>query len=314
MRVVFMGTPEFAVPALRALIDSPYQVAAVYTQPDTRAGRGQQVTTSPVKEVAIAQGIPLAQPETLKEPGIMAQLSSFNPEVIVVAAFGHILPPQILDLPKFGCLNIHPSLLPRHRGPSPVAAALLHGDEVTGVTIMLMDAGLDTGPILAQRKVSISPEDITGSLTEKLAEVGAQLLMETLPLWSRGEIRPQPQDESQATYTRVITKKEGEIDWHLSAWQLWRQVRAFSPWPGCYTWWQGRRLRIIQAVPLPGTTTAEVRKVIALTQPSAAVVGVGTGDGILGLCRVQLEGKREMTAAEFVRGQRDFIGASLGCA
>lgn len=312
MRVVFMGTPEFAVPALRALIDSPYQVAAVYTQPDTRAGRGQQVTMSPVKEIAIAQGIPLAQPETLKAPGVMAQLSSFNPEVIVVAAFGHILPPEILDLPKFGCLNIHPSLLPRHRGPSPVAAALLHGDEVTGVTIMLMDAGLDTGPILAQRKVSISPEDTTGSLAEKLAEVAAQLLMETLPLWFRGEIKPQPQDESQATYTRVITKKEGEIDWHLSALQLWRQVRAFSPWPGCYTWWQGRRLRISQAVPLPGTTIAEVGKVVALTQPSVAVIGVGTGDGILGLCRVQLEGKREMTAAEFVRGQRNFIGASLG--
>lgn len=312
MRVVFMGTPEFAVPALRALIDSPYQVAAVYTQPDTRAGRGQQVTMSPVKEIAIAQGIPLAQPETLKAPGVMAQLSSFNPEVIVVAAFGHILPPEILDLPKFGCLNIHPSLLPRHRGPSPVAAALLHGDEVTGVTIMLMDAGLDTGPILAQRKVSISPEDTTGSLAEKLAEVAAQLLMETLPLWFRGEIKPQPQDESQATYTRVITKKEGEIDWHLSALQLWRQVRAFSPWPGCYTWWQGKRLRISQAVPLPGTTIAEAGKVIALTQPSVAVIGVGTGDGILGLCRVQLEGKREMTAAEFVRGQRNFIGASLG--
>ncbi len=306
-----MGTPEFAVPSLQSLIRSSYQVVAVYTQPDRRAGRGQRVALSPIKGLALSQGLQVVQPETLRDSSAVDRLASFAPELIVVAAFRHILPPEILDLPRFGCLNVHPSLLPRYRGSSPIATAILQGDEVTGVTIMLMDIGLDSGPILSQRKVSVSADDTTRLLTGKLAQAGAQLLTETLPLWLGGKIEPQPQDESQATYTKVVAKGDGEIDWRLSALELWRRVRAFGLWPGCYTWWRGKRLKINEVVPLAREKSGEVGKVVALPQPAPAAVGVETGDGVLGLLQVQLEGRREMLAEEFIRGQRDFINSLL---
>jgi methionyl-tRNA formyltransferase len=250
------------------------------------------------------------QPETFKSSEVVEDLASFQPELIVVAAFGFILPLEVLSLPKFGCLNVHPSLLPRHRGPSPVANTILCGDELTGVTIMLMDAGMDTGPILAQKKVGISFMDTTGSLSSKLAGVGAKLLLETLPKWLGGELRPQAQDESQATYSKLITSKDAEIDWHLSALELWRMVRAYNPWPSCYTWYQGKRLKIHEAIPLGDGGNREIGEVVALAEPPG--VGVVTRQGILGLCQVQLEGRREMSASDFVRGKRDFIGCVLG--
>jgi methionyl-tRNA formyltransferase len=311
MRVVFMGTPDFAVPSLEALIRSSYRVVAVYTQPDSKAGRGQQVALPPIKQLALSHGLEIVQPDSLKDSNAIEWLASYAPDLLVVAAFGQILPPEILALPKFGCLNVHPSLLPKYRGASPVATAILQGEEVTGVTIMLLDAGMDTGPILNQKEMPISAEDTTGSLTAKLAQIGAQLLMETLPLWLDEQIKPRAQEESQASYTKVITKNDGQIDWQLAAVDLWRQVRAFDPWPGCYTWWRGKRLKIGKVVPLSEGKTGELGKVITLPQPGPAVVGVATGDGVLGLIRVQLEGKREMSAEEFVRGQRDFIGSSL---
>lgn len=307
---VFMGTPQFAVPILGSLLRSSYQVVAVYTQPDKPAGRRQRLTPSPVKELAMEHKIPVIQPNTLKSAEVVPDLASFKPELIVVAAFGQILPREVLSLPKFGCLNIHPSLLPQHRGPSPVAASLLCGDLLTGVTIILMDEGLDSGPILAREKVGIAATDTTGSLTAKLAHVGAGLLMDTLPKWLKGELEPQPQDEPQATYSRLITSKDSEIDWHLPVVELWQRVRAFNPWPGCYTWWQGKRLKIHSAALVSRLARGEVGKVIALRQPPK--VGVVTGDGILGLCQVQLEGRHEMSIADFVRGQRDFIGSILG--
>lgn len=310
MCVVFMGTPQFAVPILGSLLRSPYQVVAVYTQPDKPVGRRQRLTPSPVKELAREHKIPVIQPNTLKTAEVVQDLASLKPELIVVAAFGQILPREVLSLPKFGCLNIHPSLLPQHRGPSPVATSLLCGDLLTGVTIILMDEGLDSGPILAQEKVGIAATDTTGSLTAKLAHVGAGLLMDTLPKWLKGELEPGPQDESQATYSRLITSKDGEIDWHLPAVELWQRVRAFNPWPSCYTWWQGKRLKIHSAAPVSRLARGEVGKVIALRQPPK--VGVVTGDGILGLCQVQLEGRQEMSIADFVRGQRNFIGSILG--
>ena len=310
MRTVFMGTPQFAVPILGSLLRSPYQVVAVYTQPDKPVGRRQRLTPSPVKELAREHKIPVIQPNTLKTAEVVEDLASLKPELIVVAAFGQILPREVLSLPKFGCLNIHPSLLPQYRGPSPVATSLLCGDLLTGVTIILMDEGLDSGPILAQEKVGIAATDTTGSLTAKLAHVGAGLLMDTLPKWLKGELEPQPQGESQATYSRLITSKDGEIDWHLPAVELWQRVRAFNPWPGCYTWWQGKRLKIHSAAPVSRLARGEVGKVIALRQPPK--VGVVTGDGILGLCQVQLEGRQEMSIADFVRGQRNFIGSILG--
>jgi methionyl-tRNA formyltransferase len=306
-----MGTPEFAVPSLAALLRSSYQVVAAYTQPDKKAGRGQSVAFSLVKQLALSQGLEVVQPDSLKVAGTVEKLASFAPDLMVVAAFGQILPPEILALPKFGCLNVHPSLLPRYRGASPIATAILQGDEITGVTIMLLDVGLDSGPILSQREVSISADDTTGSLAVKLAQAGAQLLMETLPLWIDVRIQAQPQEESRASYSKVITKGDGETDWRLPALDLWRRVRAFDPWPGCYAWWRGKRLKLGKVVPLYGEKSGEPGKVIALSPPAPATVGVETGDGVLGLLRVQLEGKHEMSAEEFVRGQREFIGSNL---
>jgi methionyl-tRNA formyltransferase len=310
-KIIFMGTPEFAVPSLEALIHGGYQVVAVYTQPDKRAGRGQQIISSPVKQLALSQGLDVVQIEKFKVAGTVEKLAALMPELIVVAAFGLLLPPGVLNLPKLGCLNVHPSLLPRHRGASPIAAAILRGDEKTGVTIMLLDAGMDTGPILHQREVPISNEDTTGSLGVKLAKVGAQLLMETLPLWIEGRIKPRPQDDGAASYSRIIKKEDGEIDWRLSAQELWRRVRAFDPWPGCYARWRDKRLKLIKVLPLYGEKSNEPGRVIAVVPPAPVTVGVETGDGVLGLVSIQLEGKRELSAEEFVRGQRDFIGSRL---
>ena len=310
VRTVFMGTPHFAATILESLLRSSCQVLAVYTQPDKPAGRGRPVAFPPVKKLALERQIPVIQPETFKSSEVVNKLASFQPELVIVAAFGAILPPEVLSLPKFACLNVHPSLLPRHRGPSPVANTILCGDEVTGVTIMLMDAGTDTGPILAQEEVGISFMDTTGSLSKTLADVGAKLLLETLPGWLNKKLRPQVQDEAQATYSKLITSGDAEIDWQLSAVELWRRVRAYNPWPISYTWYQGKRLRIHKSIPVGDEAEEEIGKVVAL--PESPGVGVVTGQGILGLCQVQLEGRREMSADDFIRGKRDFIGCVLG--
>ena len=312
MRVIFMGTPEFAVPCLERLILNHYQVVAVYTQPDKPAGRGCSLVSSPVKRAALNWNLPVVQPVSLNGAEAVAQLAEFHPDVIVVAAFGQILPPSVLDIPSYRCINIHPSLLPRFRGASPVAAAILAGDEFTGVSIMLMDRGLDTGPVLARAQIPISPQDTTGSLAAKLSQIAAGLLQEVLVHWTKGELSPQPQNEAEATYCSSIAKAAGEIDWHLSALDIWRRVRAFQPWPGCYTRWRGRQLKIIEAVPLLEETRLEAGRVVALTPAKeGAVFGIYTGDGILGVLRVQAEGKQAMSAAEFLRGQKQFIGEIL---
>jgi methionyl-tRNA formyltransferase len=310
MRTVFMGTPQFAVPILESLLHSLHLVVAVYTQPDKPVGRGGRVAWSPVKTLAREHNIPVIQPETLKSAEVVEELANFKPQLIMVAAFGRILPQEMLSLPQFGCLNVHPSLLPRHRGPSPVANAILCGDEFTGVTLMLVKMRVDSGPILAQREMGISSMDTTGSLTSKLAGVGAELLTETLPKWVEGKLELQPQDETLATYSKLIGSDDGEIDWHLSAVELWHRVRAYNPWPSCYTWWKGKRLKIHEAIPLGEIAKGREGEVIAL--PELSKVGVITGHGILGLCQVQLEGKRQMPLDDFIRGQRDFIGSILG--
>ena len=314
MRLVFMGTPEFSVPPLERLVLNHYQVVAVYTQPDKLSGRGRSLVSSPLKKVAEALKLPVVQPASLKGAEAVAQLAGFQPDVIVVAAFGQILPQSILDVPAYGCINIHPSLLPKYRGASPVAAAIMAGDEFTGVSIMLMEKGLDSGPVLARAQIPIASQDTTGSLTTKLALVASQLLLDVLVFWLKGELDPKPQDEAEASYSALITKEDGEIDWQMSAIDVWRRVRAFQPWPGCYTRWQGRRLEIIEAVPLAQETALELGRVIALTPamgPPELAFGIHTGNGILGVLRVQPEGKRAMSAAEFLRGQRQFIGAIL---
>ena len=309
MRVIFMGTPEFAVFPLESLVLHQYQVVAVYTQPDKPAGRGQSLVSPPVKRTALSWNLPVVQPASLKQAETVAKLAEFRPDVIVVAAFGQILPQAVLDIPAYGCINIHPSLLPKYRGASPVAATILAGDELSGISIMLMDAGVDTGPVLARAAVSISPRDNTGSLGVKLSLVAARLLQEVLARWFRHEITPQPQNEDEATYCGPISREAGVIDWNQSARETWLRVRAFNPWPGCYTTWRGKKLKIVEAMPLPGGAS-KVGEVVDLDKKAVAF-GVQTGAGILGVSKVQLEGKRAMPAPEFLRGQREIIGAVL---
>lgn len=307
-RVVLMGTPQFAVPTLQAVGDN-HQLVGVVTQPDRRAGRGRKLVFSPVKEAALSMDCPIFQPPTLRTPDAVAHLAEWQPDLITVAAFGQILPKSVLDLPAYGCLNVHASLLPRYRGAAPIPAVILNDEPVTGVTIMRMDEGLDTGPILAQAEIPLAPDDTTASLSEKLAVLGAQLLIETLPGWLGGQIQPQPQDEGQATYCHTLTKADGHLDWNRSAAYLDRQVRACAPWPGAYTSWQGQRLKVLRARATPASgQEGRPGQVVEM----ASGFGVITGKGLLELLEVQLAGRRPATAGQFARGQRDLIGGSLG--
>lgn len=305
-RLIFMGTPRFAVPSLKRLQEE-YEVVAVVTRPDRAAGRGRRVAFSPVKEVALAWGIPVMQPRSLKKKEVVASLLELEPQVIVVAAYGQIVPPEVLAIPPCGCLNVHASLLPNYRGASPVAGALLAGEEETGITIMLMDEEMDTGPILAQARLPIALQDDRGSLTEKLACLGADLLLETLPRWLKGEMVPQPQEEDKATYTKMLKKEDGLIDWSISSVEIWGQVRAYNPWPSAYTHFEGQPLKILRARSIKGKR-GDPGLVVA-TKEGAAVVA---GEGLLALEEVQLAGKRAMGIAEFLRGQRGFVGSRLG--
>lgn len=229
-RIVFMGTPEFAVPVLERLLADEHEVVAIYTRPDRPAGRGRQLQESPVKRAATAHGLPVVQPRSLRRPEEIERLRQLRPDVVVVAAYGLILPPAVLEIPPGGCVNLHPSLLPRHRGPAPVAGTLLAGDEEAGVTIMRLDAGTDTGDILVQRAVPILPDDTTGTLTARLAAIGAELLAEVLPLWLVGRVVPRPQDDAQATYTQQMQKQEGEINWNRPAVEIARPCPADGGW------------------------------------------------------------------------------------
>ncbi len=310
LRVVFMGTPEFAVPTLLQLLANPsVDVVGVVTRPDKPKGRSRKPVPSPVKVVALEHGIPIHQPRTLRKPEMQIPIREWHPDVVVVAAFGLILPKAILDLPPYGCLNVHASLLPRWRGAAPIAAAILAGDEMTGVTIMLMDEGVDTGPILAQREEPIHPDDTTATLGERLARLGADLLVETLPRWVRGEIQPRPQNDALATYAPMLRKQDGWIDWTESAVVIERKVRAFQPWPTAMTLWRGKTLKILAARPHPDVSSDASPGTVIPWNSRAAVV---TGEGVLELVRVQLAGKRPLEIEVFLRGARGFIGSKLG--
>jgi methionyl-tRNA formyltransferase len=310
LRIVFMGSPHFSVPSLEQLVIDDFNIVAVYTQPDRPAGRGRELAVSPVKAAALKWGIPILQPESVHSHEALAELADLKPDVIIVCAFGQVLPQALLDIPPRQCLNVHFSLLPRNRGASPVAAAILAGDDFTGVTIQLVRLKLDTGPILASAAVPVLPIDNTGSLTEKLSIMGAHLLREALTGWLRGEITPVPQDEARSNYFGRVKKGDGEINWKLPAEEIWRRVRAYYPWPGACTYWKGKQLKINEASVLPGGDSKRAGLVIALPGGDGGV-GVSTVDGILVLSNVQYAGKKAMPAAEFIRGQRDFIGARL---
>ena len=310
MRVVFMGTPNYAIPVLEALLSQGCQVVGVYTQPDRARGRGLALEAAPAKSFAQERGLPVFQPESLGSFEVSEELTSLKPDVVVVAAYGKMLPPQLLKIPPHGCLNIHPSLLPQYRGPSPVASAILQGESNTGVTLMHIDEGADTGPIIALRQWAITPDDTTASLTPRLFELGARLLIEKLPLWVEGKIRVRPQDHSQATFTTQIAKKDGEARWDQPAQELERRLRAFTPWPGLYTHWQGRVLKVLEARALDRDVSGEVGLVVALEE-TFLHVGVITGAAVLGLASLQLEGRRSMTSKEFLQGHSSFVGSQL---
>jgi methionyl-tRNA formyltransferase len=310
LRIVFMGSPGFSVPSLEQLKINGYDVVAVYTQPDRPSGRGRNLSMSPVKEAALKWNIPVFQPASLREPEALAELVTIKPDIIIICAFGQILPQALIDIPRHQCLNIHFSLLPKYRGASPVAAAILAGDEFTGVSIQLVRYKLDTGPVLTAASIPIQLDDNTDTLLEKLGIIGARLLQEALIGWLNGTLEPLTQDESKATYFGQVKKEEGEIDWRQPAVTIWRHVRAFYPWPGCFTYWRGKQLKINEAFYLAGERKEDAGKVIALT-PAGGGLGIVTGGGVLVVKNIQYAGKRAMTAAEFLRGQRDFIGAKL---
>jgi methionyl-tRNA formyltransferase len=334
LRIVFMGTPAFALPSLDALLAAGYDVVGVVTQPDRPVGRRPEPQPPPVKRRALERGLPVAQPARLREPAARAQLIAWQPDLIVVVAFGQLLPPDVLRLPRLGCLNVHASLLPAFRGAAPIPAAILAGLATTGVTIMLMDEGLDTGPVLAQAAEPIRPDDTTPTLAERLSHVGARLLGETIPAWARGEITPRPQDDTQATYAPQLRREHGEVNWHRPAVELERAWRAYQPWPGLYTWWRRGAaaptlLKLLTVRAAPEAVSAHPPGRVFLLTPGGsaaarptpsgaaggaqgAALAVATGAGALLLDRVQMAGGRPLDAAAFLRGHPDLVGATLG--
>lgn len=310
-RVIFMGTPDFAVPTLKSLIDSEYELVGVVTQPDRPSGRGKRLTPPPVKVMAEQAKIPVLQPRSLRNPEAFETLVALKPDLIVVAAFGQILRQNVLSLPAHGCINVHASLLPRWRGAAPVVASILAGDDETGVTIMQMDEGLDTGPMIAKRAIPITTEHTGGSLTAELAELGSRLLLDTLPDWLAGNLEAQPQADDLATFAPRLDKREGALDWTQLAIDIERKVRAFNPWPGTFTFGPRGQLKILKAAVAdavslpthnpPGTVFKQVRDVY-----------VSTGEGILQLVTVQPAGKKAMSAEAWLNGQPDLEGSLLG--
>lgn len=300
INIVFMGSPDFALPSLRVLTQH-YHIAGVVTQPDRSSGRGRELKPPPVKTLALELGLPIIQPQKLREPEAMAQLQAWKPDLIVVAAFGQILKKEVLDLPRFGCVNVHASLLPRWRGAAPINAAILAGDEETGVTIMQMDVGLDTGPMLAKRSIRLNPDDTAGSVFQALSTLGADLLLETLPDYMDGKIIPQPQPEEGATYAPMLKKEDGRLDFFKPASELERRVRAMNPWPGAFMELDGAILKVHRAHVDAGNASAGQRLVVQ-NQPA-----VGAGGGILILDEVQPAGKKPMSGTSFLAGARNWL-------
>lgn len=300
MRVVFAGTPEFALPTLDAIAASEHELVGVLTQPDRPAGRGRKIKPSPVKSRAQALGLPVAQPETLKKnPDILSRLTEWAPDVMVVVAYGLILPRHVLDIPAYGCLNVHASLLPRWRGAAPIARAIEAGDSETGVTIMRMAAGLDTGDMLARRRLPINEETTAGTLHDALSELGGQALIEVLNALPSG-VDAKPQDGAQATYAAMLDKNEARVDWSRPATDIARRVRAFSPWPVAYTQLEGKPVRIWQATCVCQAATQSPGMVQMAGRDG---IDVATGEGVLRITELQMPGKRRMSAADAANGR-----------
>ena len=309
MRIVFMGTPSFAVEILDNLYQAGYEIAAVVTQPDKPKGRGKKMEAPAVKVRAEELGLEVYQPLKLRDEEFVALLRKINPEAIIVAAYGKILPKEILDLPPSGCINVHGSLLPKYRGAAPIQRAIMDGDEVTGVTIMRMNEGMDTGEMLTKVEVKIESDDNSGSLFAKMAQAGAKLLLQTLPLWQRGEITPQEQDENSATYAPMIAKEEELIDWHKSAQEICNLLRGLAPAPCGYTYFRGERLKIGACTWEAEENSAAAGEVLAIEKNG---ITVACGKGCLKLKQVQPAGKKMISAWDFSNGSKIKLGEILG--
>jgi methionyl-tRNA formyltransferase len=307
MNLIFAGTPEFAVPTLEALHRAGHTVVAVYTQPDRPAGRGRQLMMSPVKQAAQTLGFEVRQPENLK--GRAGEIAALNADFMIVVAYGVLLPPDVLAAPRLGCLNVHASLLPRWRGAAPIARAIEAQDKITGITIMQMEAGLDTGPTWHKVEIPILPSDTAQSLHDRLKEIGAQALVETLANIERGQIKAEPQDPTQTTYAKKLKKNEARINFDLSAADLSAKIRAFNPWPVALTSLEGKTIRVWEATVTPKATPAEPGTVLTADKTGIAVA---TGDGVLVLTKLQAEGGKAQGATDFLNGHRVPIGARLG--
>ena len=309
MKVVFMGTPDFAVGALEALVEAGHEVVAVVTQPDKPKGRGKEMQQTPVKVCALKHNIEVFQPVKIKHKEAVEVLKGYGAELFVVAAFGQILSKEILDMPKYGCVNIHASLLPKYRGAAPIQWAILDGEKETGVTIMQMNEGLDTGDMLTKVIVPIEDTDTGESLFDKLAEAGAKLLIETIPQIESGEVTPQPQDDSLSTYAKMIKKEMGLIDWKKEAVVLERLVRGMNSWPSAYTHFNGKTLKVWESEVEMGNHNAAPGTVVEVTKNS---IKVQTGQDLLVLKQIQLEGKKRMDVAAFLLGYKVETGDVLG--
>lgn len=318
-RLVFMGSPAFALPSLERLLETGYRIAAVFTQPDREVGRGRASQPPPVKRLAESAGLRVLQPESLRKPDVLQELADLRPDLIVIVAYGHILRPSVLAIPRSGTINVHASLLPRYRGPSPVVAALLDGLTETGVSIMLVDEGTDTGPVLARAQEPIHPEDTAGTLSVRLAQLGADLLVETLPRWLAGDLTPEPQNPAEASFTRLLQKDDGVINWTVPAVDIWRRVRAFNPWPGASTTLSGVAVQILQAWPVDDGTRGEPGRIqpfkqrlnvpANLPRPTFAVQ---TGSGLLLPLYLQKAGRRALAAGDFLNGERGLLQLRFG--
>jgi len=305
MRIVFMGSPQFSVPSLEA-ISSHYEIIGVFTQPDRPAGRGRKLQASAVKTASLDLGIPVFQPKKIRQEDAVAQLVALSPDLIIVSAYGQILSQSILDIPRLGSVNVHASLLPNWRGAAPIQASILNGETVTGITIMLMDAGMDTGPILSQAELEIEAEETGGELASRLSLLGAELLLDTLPGYINGEIRPSPQEDDEATYAPMIQRSDGLLDFNKSADLLERQVRAYEPWPTSYLVWEGRRIVVRSAHSKPSDETE-----VGLVLKSNGHPAIVTTEGALVLDLIQPAGKKPMRGDAFLRGSPNFSGSRL---
>ena len=310
MRLVFMGTPDFAAASLEALLKSNDSVVGIVTQPDRPKGRGQILTPSHVKLLAQREQIPLLQPLKMKDPEFLHALTEWKPDLIAVAAFGRILPPTILSLPPLGCINVHGSLLPKYRGAGPIQWAIINGETETGITTMLMDEGMDTGAMLLQEAIPITPDDTAGTLAPRLAEIGGKLLVETIARLKAGTLAPRPQDSSQATLAPLLKKEDGAIDWALPATALANRVRGLSPWPGAYTTVAGGdRWTIWRALAFSGPVTKLPGTIIAMTTDA---IHVATGEGVLAVMELQPANSRRMAVSQYLAGHPTAVGLQLG--